>query len=461
MGLMTTTEQGRGQSRQVWALALAVIIVGAFAIRMVDLGGRSLWVDEGATWVLSQRTLPEIIENSGDDEHPSGYYALIHLTSRISDSEAALRLPSVIASVLAILATYLLGRDLVNHRLGLTAAALLALSPLDVWYAQEARQPIFAALIVVSAGYALSRGRWWGVIAASALLIIGLYLDFITAVGWVAFGGIWITIWFRKDRERVVDWASVTVVAVLIYAPLQGSEFFKGFSGLLGYQGGGFWYGEILGSNPVTSSPFGLLLLGGLVTAGVFALGRAITRPTRSGRLLSVLIVSGFALGSALMAVPRAYSVKKVIVTGWPVLTLLVAYLLVERVTGRSQRLLMGGAIALLALGTIATFTVPKDDWRNATAFVNENAADGDVVWVGPDPWAADAYFYYGGELPVFHETSPDQRSIPGDVWLMTYRRPQDTPPSLEVEAWFDANWTLAGPEEPFYRMAVRHYVTP
>ena len=43
----------------------------------------------------------------------------------------------------------------------------------------------------------------------------------------------------------------------------------------------------------------------------------------------------------------------------------------------------------------------------------------------------------------------------------MTYRRPQDTPPSLEVEAWFDANWTLAGPEEPFYRMAVRHYVTP
>src|SRR5690606_17585261 len=150
----------------------------------------------------------------------------------------------------------------------------------------------------------------------------------------------------------------------------QGREFVQGFSGLLGHQGAGVWYGEILGSNPITASPIGLLLLGGLATSGIFAFGRAVPRPSRVGKLIALLTFSGFALGSALVAVPRAYSVKKVMVVGWPIVTLLVAYLLLERVPERYRRVLFGAGLAILAVGTVATFTVPKDDWRSATAYV-------------------------------------------------------------------------------------------
>lgn len=439
---------------------VGLILVAGFALRLVQLGEKSLWVDEGATWVLSQRPLPDILEDSGDREHPPGYYALIHFSSRVSDSEAALRFPSVVASTLAILLVYLLGRRMADHRVGIAAAALLALSPLDLWYAQEARQPVFAGLAVVAAGLALARGRWLGVTASALLLALGLYLDFITAVGWMAFGGIWVVIWVREDRRKVLDWLGVTFAAALVYAPFQGREFIDGFSGLLGHQGAGVWYGEILGSNPVTSSPFGLLALGGAVTAGIFALGRAITRSPRGGNIWAAAIVAGFAVGSALTAVPRAYSVKKVIVVGWPIVTLLVAYLLVERVARGQRRPLMIGAVIALAVGSLATFAVPKDDWRSATATVNERSEPGDVVWVRPDPWAADAYFYYQGEAPVRYADEPSPDPSVRDVWMITYRRPQDTPPSMASEKWFDDNWRLVE-EYPVHRLSVRHYTRP
>ncbi|HEX6946694.1 MAG TPA: glycosyltransferase family 39 protein [Acidimicrobiia bacterium] len=460
---MTITSQAGADAgpdtRRRWALLLALVVLAAFAIRLVDLGGRSLWVDEGATWVQSQRSLADLARVNEDPEHPPGYYMLIHFTTRVSDSEAGLRFPSVVASTLSVLLVYYLGRRLVDHKTGLIAAALLALSPLDVWYAQEARHPVFAALVVVAAALALERGKLAGKAAAVVLLAVGLYIDFITAAGWAALGGIWVALWWRRDRTRLVDWAVVTVIAAAIYAPIQGRQFLDGFSGLLTYEGAGIWYGEILGSNPITSNPFGLLFLGGVAIWAVVVLGNRITKG-RYGHLFATIAVFGFAVGSAITFIPRAYSVKKVIVTGWPVIVLLIAFLIVDRVAAGRRTPVLVAALALSAIGTIATFTIPKDDWRGATAFVEERARPGDVVWVRQEPWSADAYFYYGGSLPAFYDMEPVVDDAVDTVWMITYRRPQDTPPALEAERWFDENWRFEE-EAPFYRLAVRKYARP
>jgi len=439
---------------------VAILFLAAMSMRLIDIGGRSLWVDEGATAINSRQDLDRILAGEANHvEHPPGYYALIHLTSVISDSEAGLRIPSALVSALSVIVTYSLGRRLVDHRFGLTAAAILLLAPLDLWYAQEARQPVFAAAAVTGALWGLTRRGRLGYPIAVMALLVGLYIDYITAAGWVAVGAIWVVVWLKRDRARVLDWLLVSGLAFLIYAPIRGREFVEGFRTLLDYDGAGLWYGSVLGSNPVTANAFGLLLVAAILAALTIILGNRLTKSVRWGSHWSIALVVGFALISVLTVIPRAYSVKKVLVVGWPVLTLIVAYLIINRLGDRWRRPVAVGLLAASALACGVSLLIPKDDWRGAVSYINATATSGDVAWTRDDPWAADAYLYYGGSLPVFLEAEPSGADLPanGEVWLITYRRPQDVAPSLAVEEWFDQNWRLVE-EVLFYRLAIRHY---
>ena len=72
---------------------------------------------------------------------------MLWLTVRaFGDGELAVRLPSLIAGTLVIPALYELGRELYDRRTGLVAAAFAAVSPLLIWYSQEARMYAFVAL---------------------------------------------------------------------------------------------------------------------------------------------------------------------------------------------------------------------------------------------------------------------------------------------------------------------------
>ncbi|MCI0544492.1 MAG: glycosyltransferase family 39 protein, partial [Actinobacteria bacterium] len=263
--------------RPVWQIA-ALLFLLALTVRVVDLGGRSLWVDEGATAILSGPTLSEIVEEPDTDTaHPPGYYALIHLTSRISESETGLRLPSALISSITVAAVYVIGRRLGGATLGLVAAVLLLLSPLDLWYAQEARQPVFAAAVVIAAGWGLINQRWLGTTVGVVTLLAGLYLDYITAAAWFGLGAIAAVMARRGAVGRFRDWVTITVVTSVIYIPFQGRQFSDGFQDLLTHEGAGIWYGEILGSNPVTSSAPGLLVLGGLAIFAVVVVADYLT----------------------------------------------------------------------------------------------------------------------------------------------------------------------------------------
>ena len=63
-------------------------------------------------------------------------------------------------SFVGISLTYRLGSQIAGRRVGLAAETLLALSPLDIWYAQESRMVIFVlpAAVLIALGLA---GRGW------------------------------------------------------------------------------------------------------------------------------------------------------------------------------------------------------------------------------------------------------------------------------------------------------------
>ena len=128
-------------------LALAAIVLLAAALRTYHLGYKSLWLDE-VTYVRSAQLGPLFGPYGyASISHPPGYLLLMRLMGAANPAEWFLRLPAMLAGVVAVVALWALGRRLLGRVEGLLAAFLLALSPLHLEYSQEAHSyALFAAL---------------------------------------------------------------------------------------------------------------------------------------------------------------------------------------------------------------------------------------------------------------------------------------------------------------------------
>lgn len=120
-----------------WA-ALGVLLL-AFALRAFRLDYQSLWSDEGISLVRAAQSLPDLWRNM-PVEHVPGYFVLLHFwIAAAGQADYALRYLSLLPGVWAVALIARTGADLGSRRAGLIAAALLATSAFQVWYAQEGR----------------------------------------------------------------------------------------------------------------------------------------------------------------------------------------------------------------------------------------------------------------------------------------------------------------------------------
>ncbi len=147
---------------------LLVIILIAFALRLTRLGHQSLWYDEGITWLLAQKSLADLIHWTAADIQPPFYYLLLWAAKFLfGSSEWALRFPSALFNTLTLPLIYILARRLfrrlnfphsplaaLSSPEGL-AVIIFALSPLMVYYSQEARMYTLLVFEVTLAGYLL------------------------------------------------------------------------------------------------------------------------------------------------------------------------------------------------------------------------------------------------------------------------------------------------------------------
>lgn len=127
----------------------SILIIGLL-LRLVSLN-QSLWLDEAINIVASQKysLLGMVTQYAVGDFHPPGWFFVLWSWGKLFGySEIALRLPSVIFGVLTIYVTYLIGKKLLSKNLGLTAALLLSINPLHIYYSQDARMYALAALAV-------------------------------------------------------------------------------------------------------------------------------------------------------------------------------------------------------------------------------------------------------------------------------------------------------------------------
>ncbi|MEV0262256.1 glycosyltransferase family 39 protein [Streptomyces sp. NPDC050617] len=115
----------------------------------------TMWRDEGATFQLARRSLPELWHALGHVDAVHGlYYLLMHGVLAVRGSladEVALRLPSVLGAACAAGLVAAIGCRLARPRVGLWAGLLYATTPLTSHYAQEGR-----SYALVAAGAALA-----------------------------------------------------------------------------------------------------------------------------------------------------------------------------------------------------------------------------------------------------------------------------------------------------------------
>lgn len=132
-----------------------ILFVFAFFIRLVNLN-QSLWLDESIVAkvvnTIPLLRIPFVL--SINDVHPPVYYMIMSIwSSMFGTSEIALRMPSVIASLLAGWFIYKTGHILKDKMTGFWASAFFLSNPLIIYYSQEARMHMMAAAFLSGALY--------------------------------------------------------------------------------------------------------------------------------------------------------------------------------------------------------------------------------------------------------------------------------------------------------------------
>ncbi|MGH3265475.1 MAG: glycosyltransferase family 39 protein, partial [Trebonia sp.] len=143
------------------------------ALGLFELGTPQPWRDEFATWSAASRSLPQLWGMLHNTDAVLGvYYVGLHFWMAVfGDSPAAMRLPSVIAMVIAAAVVALIGRRLAGNAAGLAGGLVFAMVPSVSRYAQEARPYAFATLFAALATLlflrAMERPRWsrWAIYA--------------------------------------------------------------------------------------------------------------------------------------------------------------------------------------------------------------------------------------------------------------------------------------------------------
>lgn len=161
-------------------LLLLIILLGA-VLRLYNLGGESIWIDEAVTSQVAELNVSELIGwmISNNDNNPPLYYMLMHFwVSLFGHSEFSLRFPSAIVGTGSIFMIYAGGKLVLNRATALLASLILSVSVFHIEYSQEARSYSLMAFLTLCSFYfflkTLSGSKTLyiiGYVIASALLM--------------------------------------------------------------------------------------------------------------------------------------------------------------------------------------------------------------------------------------------------------------------------------------------------
>ncbi|HSB89199.1 MAG TPA: glycosyltransferase family 39 protein [Anaerolineales bacterium] len=126
-------------SRRTAGLLLGLELALGLVLRLIDAGARPIWYDDAFSVFLSRGNLASIVRGTAADTMPPLYYFLLHLWMTLTSSIAGWRLLGALLGVATIAAAFALALRLFDVRVALVTGFFVAVSPLQIYQAQELR----------------------------------------------------------------------------------------------------------------------------------------------------------------------------------------------------------------------------------------------------------------------------------------------------------------------------------
>jgi 4-amino-4-deoxy-L-arabinose transferase-like glycosyltransferase len=356
------------------APALVALTALAAILRFATLGVQSFWFDEVITVTIVELPFVAMLEQvRAWESSPPLYYLLAWLwTQAFGSDEVGLRSLSALFGTATVPVVYHAGRVAASRRAGLFAAALTAVSPLLVWYSQEARAyslfVFLSALSLLGLARALEhasprRLALWAAAAALALATHYFALFLVAAEGAVL-------LLYARPRRRVLAACGAVAAVALALLPLllhqrerNWTEWLteKPLSGrtvqvvqqfLLGYQ----------------REALVVLAAAYVFVVVVVVFARLASRHERAGACRFGAVAAASVVAPLLLAVAGmdAFFFRN-LVGAWPAFALALGALLAAERAPRGGLAATAAicACALLAVGYVAaTPSVQRTDWR-------------------------------------------------------------------------------------------------
>jgi 4-amino-4-deoxy-L-arabinose transferase-like glycosyltransferase len=201
---------------------LAVILTGA-SIALYGVSSLNVWVDEGSTWFFINLSWWEMLDTLRFvGVHPPLYFILLKAITDLSGSgELALRSISIAAYLAAVYLAYRVGGRVAGSAGAVIGAIFLALHPMQLWYARDARPYALAGALAGALLLLFMRIRsgeggryaWFGALIAAMLGLLTHYFFFL-------FMGALILISILGMREQRGFFRGWTLMSLLAMIPI-------------------------------------------------------------------------------------------------------------------------------------------------------------------------------------------------------------------------------------------------
>jgi hypothetical protein len=146
----------------------------AASLRVFMIGRAPLWYDENFTLLLARLPFDQMIKATAGDVHPPLWYIIEWTIYHIAPGLPAwfIRIPALTFSLLAfVMFVRLCKRLYIPSNVQTVAASMMAIMPMQIWYAQEGRMyAMLEFLVLATLWTGLTRQWFWFTITATAMM---------------------------------------------------------------------------------------------------------------------------------------------------------------------------------------------------------------------------------------------------------------------------------------------------
>ena len=411
-----------------------MLLILGLLTRFFNIGYQSIWIDEGSTFFFHDFTLSQLMEY---EEPNSPIYYLMEgfLLDVLGQTEFGIRFTSALAGALTVPLAYMVSMRIFKSRpAALMTAVLFLLSPICLFYGQEARGYIIVSMLflvqILVLLKALESGKnihwlifalvsavqfamqYSGMIATFTLYLCALYHCIRNGVS--------------KDRYRQpiqMLWSGL--LFLLLVSPILYKFVKEKIIESTGYnQWGWCFMGPEYTINQLNDFLFGIPFSYILIIVVAVSLYFCFKRNRDNAVMLSIVMF--FPLVFATVLTYFMNIAPRYVLWSAAGFYLTIPYFMTcideKAVLSRKGLITMAVVIIILAVSVLPIYytKVTKDDFRTGAEVLSENARPGDLILYAigsPNPVYASTSFYYD---PISEGIETKGVSSNEELWAIT-----------------------------------------